>query len=165
MIGILDLLFTMPQFSGSKLLLALVSLCLLVTSCSTSMPLANPHASPITQSADGNLVLMLNNESSSDQPIDFHVFIDGHPAYSGEIGSSPHHYLKLPFKVSKGSHVVYVNSQKADIWEAQSFKVGEKLWVYISYEYFLPLSREDFPAGGWGPNFQILDRLEQAQIH
>jgi len=160
-----NLIYYMPVSYESKFSMAGLLICLLAVSCSTPAPLANPHASRLTQSPDGNLVLMLNNERSSNVPVDFNIFIDGHPAYSGEIGSSPHHYVKLPFKMSKGSHVVYVSSQKDDIWESQSFKIADKLWVYITYEYFLPPSKEEFPEGGFGPNFEILDRLQQAPVY
>jgi hypothetical protein len=153
--------FCMPRLCGSKALVALTTLSLLATSCSTATSLANPHAPPLESSPDGNLVLVLNNESPVNPPIDFNVFIDGRPSYSKEIGFTPHQMEGLCFKVTKGSHAVYVNSKKVNIWAAQSVEVGEKVWVHISYWHTL-----DPESGGpFNPHFEISSRLEPIPVY
>jgi hypothetical protein len=125
--------------------------------------LANPHAPPLESNPDGNLVLELNNECRVNLPIDFNVFIDGHPAYSGNIGFTPKGMEARRFKVTKGPHVIYVNSKKVNTWTAQSIEVDEKVWVYISFWYYPNWELQD--GGPITPHFEIMYLLVPAPIY
>lgn len=119
----------------------------------------NPHAAVLETVLDGNIVLGLNSESAEKSAIDFHVFIDGHPAYSGEIEPTPHQIKYLQFTVRKGPHAVYVHSKKLDTWAAQSVEVNQKTWVYISY---WECRQPEMPLN---PQFHITSRLAPAPIY
>lgn len=145
-------------------MLALSILSVFAVSCSTSTPLMNHRAAPLETSKEWNLELGMHNESPIGAPMDFKVFIGGHPAFSGEIDFDPHGQKTLRFKVAKGTHAVYVRSDKANCWSAQSVKVAQKVWVYIAYWHFPGTSDNEGPPP-IDPCFSIRSRLEEALIY
>lgn len=108
--------------------------------CSRTDILVDPPMAvvPIAKEGDENFYLVVSNQSSSRDPVDIAITVDGKQVVSGEFEHGyGHRHTRYLLRMEPGEHVLSARTRAGKAEREVSFSTGEgtKRWADISYFY------------------------------
>jgi|1_EtaG_2_1085319.scaffolds.fasta_scaffold39629_1 hypothetical protein len=92
----------------------------------------------LPQNENGNVSLMVSNQSFAINPVDIKIYIDDTLAVNEEFEvGNQHNWKRFRFDISNGEHFIMVKSIKGAAILEQSFSITDSAhWVYVNYWYY-----------------------------
>jgi hypothetical protein len=85
--------------------------------------------------ADASLVLWVNSESHSADPVQVTVFIDGQTVFDRWVPFSPHTPKEIFLRVEPGHHTLSVVAFRGRVRAERAFAVKGKQWCCVTFWY------------------------------